>query len=119
MSDEKKSALAAHIIRALESDREPIEPPAKKTSLIPVFVSTLVILVVASGIYFLTIPRPSSTPFLDSLSAIDNTISSFEERLDNFNSPLDAEYAGLKQTMRSTTEFFASYLDVKIGQGID
>jgi hypothetical protein len=119
MSDEKKSALTAHIIRALESDREPIKSPAKRTSLIPVFVSTLAILAVASGIYFLTVPRPSPTSLLDSLSAIDNTISSFEERLDNFNSPLDAEYAGLKQTMRSTTEFFASYLDVKIGQGID
>jgi len=50
------------------------------------------------------------------VSTDSNTISSFEERLERINSPLDAEYADLKQTMKFTTEFFAFYLDVKIGQ---
>jgi hypothetical protein len=119
ISDERMSALATNIIAALDSDAESGRLPARRSALIPVFVSSFVLLAVASGIYFLTAPRPSSSHLLNSLSAIDSTISSFEERLDKINSPLDAEYADLKQTMRSTTEFFASYLDVKIGQGTE
>lgn len=119
ISDEKKSALAANIIAALDGNAESRKSPARRSALIPVFVSAFVILAVATGIYFLTAPRPNSTQFLNSLSAIDNTISTFEERLDKINSPLDAEYADLKQTVKSTTEFFASYLDVKIGQGTE
>ena len=119
ISDEKKSALAANVIAALERDQEIEKLPARRTALIPVFVSSLVLIAVAAGIYFLTAPQPSSSHLLDSLSTIDNTISSFEERLDKINSPLDVEYADLKQTVKSTTEFFASYLDVKIGHGTD
>jgi hypothetical protein len=119
ISDEKKSTLAANIFSALDSNREPEKLPARRTALVPVFVSSFVLVAVASGIYFLTASRPNPTNLMDSLSAIDNTISSFEERLVKINSPLDAEYAGLKQTMRSTTEFFASYLEVKIGQGTE
>lgn len=115
IDDEKQSALTANILAALDTHAEPKKLPARRISLIPV--SVFVLLAVAAGIYFLTIPRPNSTYLLNSLSAIDNTISSFEERVDTINSPLDAEYAGLKQTMKSTTEFFASYLDIKIGQG--
>ena len=117
IDDEKQSALAANIFAALDGHAEPKKLPAKRISLIPVSVSVFVLLAVAAGIYFLTTPRPNSTYLLSSLSVIDNTISSFEERLDTINSPLDAEYADLKQTMKSATEFFASYLDVKIGQG--
>lgn len=117
IDDEKQSALTANILAALDTHAEPKKLPARRISLIPVSVSVFVLLAVAAGIYFLTIPRPNSTYLLNSLSAIDNTISSFEERVDTINSPLDAEYAGLKQTMKSTTEFFASYLDIKIGQG--
>jgi hypothetical protein len=119
ISDEKMSSLATNIISALDSDKEPGKPPAKRTALIPVFVSSFVLLAVAAGIYFLTSSQPSSTHLLNSLSAIDNTISSLEGRLDQINSPLDTEYADLKQTMQSTTEFFASYLDVKIGRGAE
>jgi hypothetical protein len=117
MSDEKTSVLATQIHAALDSEQESEKLPTRRKTLIPVFVSSFVILAVAAGIYFLTTPRPSSSNLLKSLSEIDSTIYSFEERIDKFNSPLDAEYAGLKQTMKSTTEFFASYLDVKIGQG--
>jgi hypothetical protein len=119
LPEEKEKILTTKIISALERDAEPGKVRARKQALIPVMVSSLVLFFVAVGIYFVTIPRPSSTQLLESLSAIDESISAFEERLENFNSPLDAEYADLKQTMRSTTEFFASYLDVKIGQGTD
>ncbi|MGD9346039.1 MAG: hypothetical protein PVH84_09275 [Candidatus Aminicenantes bacterium] len=119
IDDDKKSVLASSIISALDNERETVKPPDRRTSLIPVFVSSFVLLAVAAGIYFLTSPRPNSSHFFNSLSAIDNTISSFEERLDKVNSPLQTEYEDLKQTMKSTTEFFASYLDVKIGQGTE
>jgi hypothetical protein len=116
LPDEKESALATKIISALDRNAESGKAPARRPVLIPVFVSSFVLMAVAIGIYFLTVPRPSSAHLLNSLSEIDNTISSFEERLQTINSPLDAEYADLKQTMKSTTEFFAVYLDVKIGQ---
>ena len=119
ISDEQKSALAANIFAALDSNAESGKPPARRSALVPAFVSSFALLAVAAGIYFLTAPRPNSTHLLNSLSAIDDTISSFEERLDNIHSPLDAEYADLKQTMKSTTEFFASYLDIKIGKGTE
>jgi hypothetical protein len=116
LPDEKESALVTKIISALDRNGEPGKAPTRRPVLIPVFVSSLVLMAVAIGLYFLTLPRPSSAHLLNSLSEIDNTISSFEERLEKINSPLDAEYADLKQTMKSTTEFFAFYLDVKIGQ---
>ena len=119
LPDEKESALATKIISALDRKAESGKAPARRPVLIPVFVSSLVLMAVAIGLYFLTVPQPSSAHLLNSLSEIDNTISSFEERLEKINSPLDAEYADLKQTMRSTTEFIASYLDVKIGQGTE
>lgn len=119
LPDEKESALATKIISSLDRNMEPRKARVRKPVLLPVLVSSLVIGIVAVGIYFLTVPRPSSVHLFNSLSEIDNTISSFEGRLKEINSPLDAEYADLKQTMRSTTEFFASYLDVKIGQSTD
>ena len=64
ISDEKISSLAINIISALDSDKEPGKPPAKRTALIPVFVSSFVLLAVAAGIYFLTSPQPSSTHLL-------------------------------------------------------
>jgi len=119
LPDEKESVLATKIISALDRNTEPRKARVRRPVLIPVFVSSLVLVVVAVGIYFLTAPRTSSTHLLNSLSEIDQTISTFEERLENINSPLDAEYADLKQTMRSATEFFVSYLDVKIGRGTE
>lgn len=116
LPSEKESALATKIISALEGKSVPRKAPVRGPVLIPVVVSSLVLVVVAVGIYVLTVPRPSSTHLLNSLSAIDSTISSFEERLEKIDSPLDAEYAELKLTMKSTTDFFTSYLDVKIGQ---
>jgi len=117
IGDDKKSVLAANIIAAFDNDPEKAKSPARRSSLIPVFVSAFALLAVAAGIYFLTSPRPESAYLFNTLSALDNTITSFEERLDKVNSPLVTEYEDLKQTVRSTTEFFASYLDVKIGQG--
>jgi predicted anti-sigma-YlaC factor YlaD len=117
LPEEKERVLATKIISALERNAEPRKARVRRPVLIPVVVSSLVLVVVAVGIYILTLPQLNSTHLLNSLSEIDHTISTFEERLENINSPLDAEYADLKQTVRSTTEFFASYLDVKIGQG--
>jgi hypothetical protein len=119
LPDEKEKILATKIISSFERNVEPGKVRARKPALIPAIVSSLVLIFVAVGIYFFTAPRPSSTHLLESLAEIDHTMSTLEERLENFNSPLDAEYADLKQTMRSTTQFFASYLDVKIGQGTE
>ena len=115
LPEKEKSHLATKILSALERNTEPRVARLRRPILIPVVTSSLVFAIVAAGIYFLTLPQPNPTSFLNSLSEIDHTISTVEERLENINSPLDAEYADLKQTMRSTTEFFASYLDVKIG----
>jgi hypothetical protein len=119
LTDEKESALTTKIISALDRNEEPLKASARRPALIPAFVSFFVLMAVAAGIYFTTLSRPSSTLLLNSLSEIDNTIASLEERLEQINSPLDVEYAGLKETMKSTTEFFAAYLDVKIGQGTE
>ena len=119
LPEEKESVLATKIISALDQNTEPRKARVLMPAFVPVVISSLVLVVVAVGIYFLTAPRPSSAHLLKSLSEIDKTIFSFEEQLDKINSPLDAEYADLKQTMRSTTQFFASYLDVKIGQGTE
>jgi hypothetical protein len=119
IGDDKMRVLTTNIITALDRNTDAVKPPARRTTLIPVFVSSFVLLAVAAGIYFLTSPRPDSTYLFNSLAAIDNTISSFEEKLDNVNSPLATEYEDIKQTMRSTTEFFVSYLDVKIGRGTE
>jgi hypothetical protein len=117
LPEKDESLLATKILSALDRNTESRVARVRRPILIPVVTSSLIFVAVAVGIYFLTLPQPSPTPFLSSLSEIDHTISTFEERLENINSPLDAEYADLTQTMRSTTEFFASYLDVKIGQG--
>jgi hypothetical protein len=119
LPEEKERVLAAKIISAIDRNVEPRKARVRMPAFIPVVISSLVLVVVAVGIYFLTAPRPSSTHLLESLSEIDNTISSFEERLDKISSPLDTEYSDLKQTMRSTSQFFASYLDVKIGHGTE
>jgi hypothetical protein len=117
LPDGKENDLVTTIISALERNGDPKDVREPKRVLIPVFASSLVFVVIAAGIYILTVPRPNSTNLLNSLSEIDHTISTLEERLENINSPLDAEYADLKNTMKLTTQFFASYLDVKIGQG--
>ncbi len=119
LPDEKESALSTKIISALDKNMGPQKVPHRRPAFVPVIVSSFVLMVVAVGIYFLTIPRPTSTYFQDSLSEIDNTISAFEEQLGKIDSPLDTEYAGLKQSMQSTTEFFSAYLDIKIGQGTE
>ncbi len=116
LPEEKETALGDSIVSAINMSPEPKQAPTRRIALIPVFVSSLVLVVVVTSIYLLTVPRPNPKNFLDSLAEINSTISTFENRLERMDSPLDAEYADLKQTMKSTTEFFASYLDVKIGQ---
>lgn len=117
LPEERERAIAAKIISALNRSPEEEKAPTRRAVLLPVFVSALVLVAIATSIYFLAVPRSGPGYLLDSFAEIDGTISSFEDRLERMGFPLEAEYADLKQTMKSTTEFFASYLDIKIGQG--
>jgi hypothetical protein len=116
---EKEGTLVDRIVFALNRSPEIEQAPTRRNALVPVFVSALVLVVIATSIYFLTVPRQGPGNLLASLAEIDGTISTFEDRLEKLDTPLEAEYTDLKQAMKSTTEFFASYLDVKIGQNTE
>lgn len=111
--------LNEKIISVLATQPEPKSPPRRKPALIPVLASASALLVISIGIVWLVLPSSDEITPLNQLSQLGISKTSFENVLVKIDSPFEEELIELKQTLKSTTDFLLSRVDIKIGEESD
>ena len=120
-----EKGLNKKIMAAIPEKTEPeLEPgrrdraprwPFRKPALIPSLAAAISVTAITIGVLIFVIPRAEQTPSLGQISTLVSAASP-ENVLMNVESPLEKEYAELKQAFESTGKFLISSFEFRIGQ---